>query len=127
MLAILMLGLASAAGAPLKLSWQHEGGAVYELFRGAEKVLVTPQLEITVMAFAGDVFHVVAVAPDGLRSGPSNLLEILPSDIPAGRWKITLYSAPDFSRLHRRKEAEFYQPEDGPARFWWAEIEKEQP
>lgn len=109
--------------APLTLEWDFfREGVVYEMFRGIDKVGETPDLALAVDASAGDVFHVVA-ADEGWRSGPSNLLTILPEDIP-DEYRITLYSGSALSRSEGKEEWVVTRWGHGEKLFWWCKIEK---
>ena len=70
-------------------------------------------------------FRLCAINTSGMRSGWSEAttytVPILP-ETTVPRIKITLYSSDSPSRQNKREEAAFFQPIDGPRRFWWAEI-----
>lgn len=75
---------AIAQASTITLKWDHNklGEHVnYDLFKGIEKIVTTPDLSITVEANEGDVFHVIAVYPMW-RSEPSNFLTITWQDLP---------------------------------------------
>jgi len=137
---------ASAFAAPIKLAWDAPSG---ESVTGYRIYLVSRDLGIktqiaradtvtaTVQLDAGDIVGVTAHDSVGRESELSNLVTISDADVlppvppvifpspPAtvpARVKITLFSSPDVSRTTRREEANFHQPIEGPARFWWAEI-----
>lgn len=75
---------------------------------------------------AGETYSVrlYAFNTAGMSSEPSDPVSYhVPAEEPTRRLRITLYSAETPDRRDRREEARFFQPIDGPRRFWWAEIE----
>jgi hypothetical protein len=72
-----------AWAAPVTLAWDYDGeGATYEVYRGIEMLGATSHKTITADVNAGDVLHVLAVYPSGLRSAKSETVTIAPSHLP---------------------------------------------
>lgn len=66
-------------------------------------------------------FRLCAINTSGMRSGWSDATSYT---VPTSqRLRIVIYSSDSPSRDNKREEASFFQPVDGPRRFWWAEIE----
>lgn len=101
-----------------RLQWEADGEAMREIEASGTSAAVDdlkPGVAYT--------FRICAVNTSGIRSGWSDSVTYpVPRTTPQ-RLRITLYSSDSPSREHKREEAMFFQPIDGPRRFWWAEIE----
>lgn len=99
-----------------RLQWSADG----EPLREIETAALTADVDDLKPGVAYS-FRLCAVNTSGMRSGWSKATTYtVPT--PTQRLRITLYSSDSPTRENRREEASFFQPIDGPRRFWWAEI-----
>ena len=130
--AIFLLTLATAHAADVRVSWRanpESDIAGYRLQWSADgevlREIETDQLTADADDLKSGVaysFRLCAVNTSGMRSGWSKATTYtVPT--PTHRLRITLYSSDSPTRESRREEASFFQPIDGPRRFWWSEIE----
>lgn len=99
-----------------RLQWSADGEPLREIETAATSATadgLKPGIEYT--------FRLCAVNTSGMRSGWSDATSYT---VPTSqRLRIVIYSSDSPSRDNKREEASFFQPVDGPRRFWWAEIE----
>lgn len=101
-----------------RLQWSADGEPLREIETAATSAAVDD-----LKSGVAYSFRLCAVNTSGMRSGWSDATTYTVPRTTPQRLRITIYSSGSPSRENRREEARFFQPIDGPHRFWWAEIE----